>query len=472
MTIKINGTNTTASPSITGPDTDTGLVYGTNEVSIVTGGTEKVKVDSSGRLLCGTSTSPTAGNGQYANIVIQGYPNTSAGAGHISLQRGQAAFGANNQIGLINFGDNTGASYAGIECYADADSGTNDYPGRLVFSSTADGASSPTERLRITSGGFVGIGSSSPAMRLDVKGTVSAGGGSDEDLQQWNIGSDNVKAEIKYVDANADRGMRFGTSTAHNFAFQTNNTKRMLIDYSGGVFLGDSSSTNNVFANTNSAAKMHLSGGGSGSANIDIHGSTHASDAKVITFDTSNSEQMRLDASGRLLVGATASTEPCRLFATSTTSTAGPAFVLQNTDGGATSYNITAFYRESTGVGTISTTNSATAYNTSSDYRLKENVVAVTDGITRLQQLKPSRFNFIVDPDKTVDGFLAHEAQVVVPEAVTGEKDGEEMQGIDQAKLVPLLTAALQEAIAKIETLETQNASFEARLTALEGGAN
>ena len=101
-------------------------------------------------------------------------------------------------------------------------------------------------------------------------------------------------------------------------------------------------------------------------------------------------------------------------------------------------------------------------YNTSSDYRLKENVVDIADGITRVKQLQPKRFNFIADADTTVDGFLAHEAQTVVPEAVSGEKDGEEMQGIDQSKLVPLLTAALQEAITKIETLEAKVAALEA----------
>jgi predicted esterase YcpF (UPF0227 family) len=126
--------------------------------------------------------------------------------------------------------------------------------------------------------------------------------------------------------------------------------------------------------------------------------------------------------------------------------------------------------------------------NTSSDYRLKENVTPVSDGITRLQQLKPSRFNFIVDPDKTVDGFLAHEVQTIVPEAITGEKDAVDddgnpvYQGIDQSKLVPLLTAALQEAIGRIETLEGmvavnnitideqqhQLSTLAARLTALE----
>ena len=112
--------------------------------------------------------------------------------------------------------------------------------------------------------------------------------------------------------------------------------------------------------------------------------------------------------------------------------------------------------------GSISiTSGTSVSYNTSSDYRLKENVIDIADGISRVKQLAPKRFNFIVDADRTVDGFLAHEAQAVVPEAVTGEKDGEEMQGIDQSKLVPLLTAALQEAIAKIESLETRIAALE-----------
>ena len=125
-------------------------------------------------------------------------------------------------------------------------------------------------------------------------------------------------------------------------------------------------------------------------------------------------------------------------------------------------------------VGTIQTSGSSTSYNTSSDYRLKENLVDISDGITRVKQLAPKRFNFIADDSRTVDGFLAHEAQTVVPEAVSGthnevDSDGNAvMQGIDQSKLVPLLTAALQEAIGKIETLETQHADLLARVTALE----
>ena len=141
-------------------------------------------------------------------------------------------------------------------------------------------------------------------------------------------------------------------------------------------------------------------------------------------------------------------------------------------------------------VGSIQSNDSATAFNTSSDYRLKENVADMTGAIDRVKALAPKRFNFIISPDTIVDGFLAHEVSSIVPEAISGEKDevatwGKEeklpdgvkvgdnkldnngdtipiMQGIDHSKLVPLLTAALKEAVAKIESLE-------ARVTTLEG---
>jgi len=119
-------------------------------------------------------------------------------------------------------------------------------------------------------------------------------------------------------------------------------------------------------------------------------------------------------------------------------------------------------------VGNIAINTSSTAFNTSSDYRLKENEVDITDGINRLKELKPYRFNFIRNPSEVVDGFFAHEVSPVVPESITGSKDAvdeegkPDYQGIDQSKLVPLLTAALQEAVAKIEALE-------ARVQTLEG---
>tara|TARA_R110000744_G_scaffold27796_1_gene67556 strand:+ start:23 stop:760 length:738 start_codon:yes stop_codon:yes gene_type:complete len=125
------------------------------------------------------------------------------------------------------------------------------------------------------------------------------------------------------------------------------------------------------------------------------------------------------------------------------------------------SYDAIQFYHNSmTLVGRIRTTASSTSYNTSSDYRLKENVVTDWDATTRLKQLKPSRFNFITDADNTVDGFLAHEVSSVVPEAITGTKDAvdsegnPDYQGIDQSKLVPLLVKTIQELEARITTLE------------------
>jgi hypothetical protein len=113
-------------------------------------------------------------------------------------------------------------------------------------------------------------------------------------------------------------------------------------------------------------------------------------------------------------------------------------------------------------VGRITTENSATAYNTSSDYRLKENVNYDFDATTRLKQLRPARFNFITNTDTTVDGFLAHEVSSVVPEAITGthnevDDDGNPVyQGIDQSKLVPLLVKTIQELEARITQLENE----------------
>jgi len=122
------------------------------------------------------------------------------------------------------------------------------------------------------------------------------------------------------------------------------------------------------------------------------------------------------------------------------------------------------FYNANGFVGRIETSGTSTSYITSSDYRLKENVVQLTGATDRLKQLEPKRFNFIADADTTVDGFLAHEVQSVVPEAISGQKDETKLdedgntvpvyQGIDQSKLVPLLVATIKELEARITALE------------------
>ena len=138
---------------------------------------------------------------------------------------------------------------------------------------------------------------------------------------------------------------------------------------------------------------------------------------------------------------------------------------------GAGTINMIAFRArgDGTSVGSITSNGTDLFFNSISDYRLKENIVDMSDGITRLKKLAPKRFNFKADSSQTVDGFLAHEVKDVVPSAVVGEKDAVDSsgnvdpQGMDQSKLVPLLTAALQEAIAKIEVLETKVAALEAK---------
>ena len=122
-----------------------------------------------------------------------------------------------------------------------------------------------------------------------------------------------------------------------------------------------------------------------------------------------------------------------------------------------------------TEVGSISlnVSENITVYAGTSDYRIKENDVKITNSITRLNQLRPIRFNFKENTSKTLDGFFAHEVQTVVPEAVIGTKDEVDsnnepvLQGIDQSKLIPLLTAALQDAITEIENLKTRVAALE-----------
>jgi hypothetical protein len=112
--------------------------------------------------------------------------------------------------------------------------------------------------------------------------------------------------------------------------------------------------------------------------------------------------------------------------------------------GGTSSHSLMRFANTNGFIGSISTSGTSTAFNTSSDYRLKENVNYDWDGTTELKKLKPAKFNFIADASKTLDGFLAHEVSSIVPIAVSGDKDGVDengdpvYQGIDQSKLLKL----------------------------------
>tara|TARA_S200002703_G_scaffold44474_1_gene38892 strand:- start:280 stop:2259 length:1980 start_codon:yes stop_codon:yes gene_type:complete len=356
-------------------------------------------------------------------------------------------------------------------------------------------------------------------------------------------GSANVGAYIEALatDVSPDTELVFATSAADVLS------EAMRIDNNGNVGIGESSPSYPLHITTASGdAEMQLKTSGTGSgdhtivryaiggttaSNYIYFGDSGDSNAGMLrynhndnsmSFTTNAAEAMRIDSSGHILFKVTA---------LPATGVGGAAFeneanhgrsILQlgQTENTSTSRTLVEFYAGSSRNGTIQVNNSSTSYNTSSDHRLKENVEDMTGAITRVKLLSPKRFSWIVDEENNanVDGFLAHEAQTVVPEAVTGTHDGmrdeeyevsaatgdiytpateeaEEVihssnveqpetleegqqwrettaavmgtrtvpdyQGIDQSKLVPLLTAALQEAIAKIEALETRVAALE-----------
>ncbi len=221
--------------------------------------------------------------------------------------------------------------------------------------------------------------------------------------------------------------------------------------------------------------------------------SQNSSSGTRLEFWTGNSnadiaERVRILADGNVCIGGT-SHDPISVAASSMAISQNGDFNINKASGTAaymgrsgSDGNLMVFYKNTTFVGGISLNSSSTSFNTSSDYRLKENVDYTWDATTRLKQLKPARFNFIADDTNTlVDGFLAHEVSSIVPEAITGTKDamtaqvlyaeGDELpegksvgdvkkpsvidpQGIDQSKLVPLLVKTIQELEARITALE------------------
>ena len=368
-----------------------------------------------------------------------------------------------------------------------------------LFSPGADTvalATAGSNRLHISSGGLVGIGTTSPGYLLDIQSTSAtlrirnttapATGGTSsllfEGLNNFSAASQSYINNIQAGNSGATQ-LTFGTSGT----VDATATERLRITSAGNVGIGttapnrklevsDASADNFIRVNTTGATKSGIEFASGGTVYSQLYfNNVSPYDLSLLQqyttgsliLGTNSTERARIDSSGRLLVGTSTDGGAGGLTIYPIGSGAGSAAigVWNKTN---TALEAAAQFRVSaTTIGSISYSNTLVAYNTTSDYRLKENVIAVTNGIARLQQLKPSRFNFKVDPNHTVEGFIAHEAQAVVPECVTGTRDAVDAdgnpvyQGIDQSKLVPLLTAALQEAIAKIEALEADVAALK-----------
>jgi hypothetical protein len=339
-----------------------------------------------------------------------------------------------------------------------------------------------SERVRIDSSGNVGIGTSSPSKPLHI---------SSSENQLARFESTDSYGGIELCDNTSGTAKPLISALGNDFIFYnggSSHSEAMRIS-SGNVGIGVTSSypltvqsgtagSNHAIAlrnnSTNNLARLGFLQQDSATAaftSIDGDGRSTGS----LRFNTNDTERMRIDNSGSLLVGKSSGVSGAYLQIAGDASNqslrmenaygTGLAQLITNTSG----QTFTAILFENSGTsGSISVSTTSTTYNTSSDYRLKENVDYDFNALDRVAQLKPARFNFIADADTTVDGFLAHEVQDIVPEAITGEKDAvddegnPEYQGIDQSKLVPLLTKAIQEQQTIIDDLKT-------RIEALEG---
>lgn len=416
------------------------------------------------------------------------------------------------------------ASAGTVRIFLDADTGTVTSNGSsrapIFYDSNntsyyLDPASTGTSA---TFAGNVGIGTTSPGYKLDVKNTANTQ--TSMDSLTFRALSENYAGTVAVFEntSGINTSLRISDTVDDMYVVSRNGIMGL------GPSAGWSSSNLNITANgqvgignRNPSERLHVKNGNlrvdtgrinfyEGTANRGYVGPLGAllyiSSTSKIVFRTgaSQTEKMRLTDDGRLLLNApdnaSATNSRFEVIGTSSDSTTNLTFKTSGRIGlgdynpdakitvvGTTnpvSSNLVKIqntsntgsvvdFRNSVGnqAGKISMPSSTTVnYGTTSDYRLKTNVVSLEDGIEKVKKLKPSRFEWI-DNNIEVDGFIAHEVAEVIPEAVTGVKDAVDennnpvYQDLDYSKIVPVLTAALKEAIQKIEQLEIRIQTLE-----------
>ena len=361
-------------------------------------------------------------------------------------------------------------------------------------------------------GTIFGMGGSGRSDLLDNRGFVSA----QSATSGLTLGTEGADPIIFYTNGTSSERMRIlsgggiymqsgyqfgwgstansiaGSTSTNALAFYTNSSERMKIDSNGQLLLGTTTSDSllsvdiqNTSASSNNTlvrikntigsedAGLIIDGNNSGQHEYRIGVNTVANTSDLTfsggtryRFYTGSNERMRIDSSGHVMFGTTTITPATtnvtgvsalsdgRLHVSAQSQTS--LFVnRKGTDGTAVE-----FRNDATIVGSISVTSSSTSYNTSSDYRLKENVAPIQNGLTRLQQLNPVQFDW-KNSGETSECFIAHEVQEIFSDAVTGEKDAEEMQVMDYGRITPLLVKAIQEQQTIIDDLKTRIETLE-----------
>ena len=419
-------------------------------------GSQRMFINSSGQVGIGTS-SPSS------RLTIKS--NTTSGqGGNLVLDReGDRATHQNYLV--FQSTDNTDEIYIGTAANSSvATFGARQ--GDMVFET-----GSYTERMRIDSNGRVGIGTTSIGTQSNLYlGASSSNEGGQITLQKATGGT-----LAAHIDAYTSGGTDFmrvlsGTDTATTAApFVFNLTSTRL-----GIGTTSPSTKLHVHA-TSGDGLVRITGD-----NIINSGGTIKGFNNGLAFNVAPSgggseiEAIRIQGNGNVGIGLTTVTD--KLDVTTSASQYTGSFIYGGTSGsyGALRCTLSAsnspsfidFFRSSYSttvpVGAIVTGGTNVLYQSYSDYRLKENVSDLTGALDRVNNLQPKTFNYINAPETTNEGFIAHELQEVVPQAVSGEKDGTnedgnpKYQGVDNAHIVPLLVGAIKELKAEIETLKAQ----------------
>ena len=427
-------------------DDDIGKIFyfhGNNNMVFTTNASEAMRIDDSQRLLLGTT---TEGNAFADDLTV-----ATSGTTGITIRSGSSS---------------TGNIY-----FSDATSGGGEAAGFFEYNHSNNNLSIGTNestRMIVDSSGRVGIGNDSPGSFSSAAHTLVLNTNSGNCGLTISTSAADQIGSIFFAEGTSSTGDgRIRYEHANNaMAFSTDNSERMRIDSSGNVGIGTTSPSAKFHVSRstdNQTTSIITNNGTTGGNCLKLTSGGTGAGTHIFTIFSNNqsseTERLRVDANGHLILGTgTPANYGGRLKVFSTAAN-DAVFSCVNSHSG-TVRQIDFFSGTNTSrIGSIQSNSSSTAYNTSSDYRLKENATAISDGITRLKTLKPYRFNFKIDPTTTVDGFFAHEV-TAVPEAITGEKDAVnedgsiEPQEIDQSKLVPLLVAAVQELIGKVEALE------------------